>query len=38
MQEKIDLAKMRQLINRLPLARFRVDQAKSRATRVTPQD
>ena len=36
MQEKIDLAKMRKLINRLPLARFRVDQAKSRATRITP--
>lgn len=32
----IDLRKMRKLINRLPMARFRVDQAKSRATRVTP--
>ncbi len=32
----IDFRKMRKLINRLPMARFRVDQAKSRATRVTP--
>lgn len=36
MQKNVDLKKMRKLINRLPMARFRVDQAKSRATRTTP--
>ena len=32
----IDLRKMRKLINRIPMARFRLDRAKSRATRITP--
>lgn len=36
MQGFVDFRKMRKLINRLPMARFRVDQAKSRATRITP--
>lgn len=31
----IDLRRMRYLINRLPMARFRVDQAHARATRCT---
>lgn len=34
--QSVDFRKMRKLINRLPMARFRVDQAKSRATRITP--
>lgn len=36
MSQTVDFRKMRKLINRLPMARFRIDQAKSRATRVTP--
>ena len=31
----IDLRKMRHLINRLPMARYRVDVAMSKATKVT---
>lgn len=31
----VDLRRMRYLINRLPMARFRVDQAMARATRCT---
>lgn len=33
----IDLRRMRHLINRLPMARFRIDQAAAQATRCTAQ-
>lgn len=33
----IDLRRMRHLINRLPMARFRIDQAMAQATRCTAQ-
>lgn len=33
----IDLRRMRYLINRLPMARFRIDQAAAQATRCTAQ-